>query len=66
MYKLSFANYIIITIILQVKNNALQTKNNMLLCNLFVHFLDLLRKILGGVIFMLVHLENVSKTFKVA
>jgi len=31
-----------------------------------VHFLDLLRKILGGVIFMLVHLENVSKTFKVA
>ena len=31
------------------------------------HFLDFdSEKILGGVIFMLIHLENVSKTFKVA
>ena len=31
------------------------------------HFLDFgIEKILGGVIFMLIHLENVSKTFKVA
>lgn len=31
------------------------------------HFLGFdVEKILGGVIFMLVHLENISKTFKVA
>ena len=31
------------------------------------HFLDFdIEKILGGVIFMLIHLKNVSKTFKVA
>ena len=32
-----------------------------------LHFLEFAsRKFLGGVIFMLIHLENVSKTFKVA
>ena len=32
-----------------------------------LHFVDFdIEKILGGVFFMLIHLENVSKTFKVA